>query len=501
MPAGTSAIDPQVAAELYDTYGFPIDLTGVIARERGLSLDEDAAEAAVHARQAEGGRGSDLGAGERVDDVWFAVQAEVGDTEFLGYDEEHARATVRAIVVDGRAVGEAAAGSRADLVFDRSPFYAESGGQVGDAGTATGDGVQATISDTLKPRAGLHVHRASVQAGTVRVGQTLALAVDGDRRAAIRRNHSATHLLHLALRRVLGEHVTQKGSLVAPDRLRFDFSHGRPVSADEQRKIEWMVNAAVVENADTAVNVSSMAEAKAAGAMMLFGEKYGERVRVVKIGGESVELCGGTHVRRAGDIGSFLITSEGGIAQGVRRIEAVTGLGALEHVQRVQRIVGEAAGQVHAGKVDELPERIGRLQQDLKARDREIETLRQRLATGGGGASDDVAEVGGVKLLTRKIVDADAKSLRAAADALRDRLGSGVVVLAADTEGKATLLVAVTKDLEGRVHAGKLVSELAPHVEGRGGGRPDLAQAGGPKVAGLQAALDAAASALAKQLG
>ncbi len=498
-----AAFDPDVAADLYDTYGFPIDLTAVILREHGLTLDEGAAEAAVKAKQgAAGGRGAALGQGEGIADVYFAVQREVGDSEFLGYEAEEAQATVQAILVDGAQVEQAVEGQELELVLDRTPFYAESGGQVGDTGVALDEaaGIEVVIEDTTKPRAGMHVHRGRVLRGSVAVGATLTLRVDGARREAIRRNHSATHLLHYALRAELGEHVVQKGSLVAPDRLRFDFSHSRAVTPEQRRAIEARVNAMVLHNDASITKELSMPEAKAEGAIGLFGEKYGDRVRVVRLGHESVELCGGTHVSRAGDIGLFTILGETGIAQGVRRIEAVTGLGALAHVQALAEVTAEVAAQLHAASAQELPERVAKLQGELKARDRVIAELKQKLATGGDGAADEVGTVQGVRLLTRRISGADAKTLRAAADALRDRLGSGVVVLGADSEGKATLLVAVTKDLEGRLHAGKLVGALAVHVDGRGGGRPELAQAGGPKVAGIDAALEAAAGAVESQL-
>jgi alanyl-tRNA synthetase len=357
------------------------------------------------------------------------------------------------------------------------------------------------IEDTVKPRAGMHVHRGQLRHGTVTVGTTLTLQVDRARRDAIRRNHSATHLLHHALRAELGEHVVQKGSMVAPERLRFDFSHNRPITPQQRRSIETRVNQMVLGNAPSTTKVLSMPEAKAEGAIGLFGEKYGEQVRVVRLGHDSVELCGGTHVARSGDIGLFTIVGETGIAQGVRRIEAVTGMGAVAHVQALTEVTAEAAGQLHAASAQELPERIAKLQTELRARERAIAELKQKLATGGGGAADDVAVVEGIKLLTRRVTGADAKTLRTAADTLRDRLGSGVVVLGAETDGKATLLVAVTKDLEGRLHAGKLVGVLAAHVEGRGGGRPELAQAGGPKLEGIDEALKAAAGAVKAQLG
>lgn len=498
LPQGAKAFPPDVAADLYDTYGFPLDLTALISREKGLSLDEPAAEQVVKERQSASGDAG-LGAAAGIADIYFGIHESVGDTEFLGYDSETAPAAVRAILRDGQRVEKAAAGEEVELVFDRSPFYAESGGQVGDAGRATGPAT-VTITDTVKPVAGLHVHRGRVEAGELAVGQTLELTVDGERRRAIARNHSATHLLHHALRQVLGDHVVQKGSLVAPERLRFDFSHNRSLTLEQRQEIERLVNAEVLRNDASGAQVMGMDEAREAGAMMLFGEKYGDRVRVVSIGHESVELCGGTHVARAGDIGPVAIVSEGSIAQGVRRIEAVSGMGAVQHLQDLARVTAEAGGLLHAGAAQEVPDRIERLQSDLRERDRQIADLRRKLATGGGGAQDAIAEVAGVKLLAKKVGVADSKVLREAADELRSKLGSGVVALGAEKDGKATLLVAVTKDLQGKLHAGKVVGQIASHVDGKGGGRPDLAQAGGPNPGGLDAALDAVKDVIAREL-
>jgi len=352
-----------------------------------------------------------------------------------------------------------------------------------------------------KPTGDLHVHRGRVVRGTLHVGQSLTLAVDVARRDAIRRNHSATHLLHHALRAVLGTHVAQKGSLVGPDRLRFDFSHTRPLTSEQRAEIERRVNVEVLRNQGSQVRSLSMAQARDTGAIGLFEAKYGEVVRVVNIGGESIELCGGTHVARAGDIGLFAIVSEAGIAQGVRRIEAVTGMNALTYLQQTAQIVGEAATQLHAAGPHELLPKLERLHHDLRARDKEIADLQRKLATGSsGGAGDSVIEVSGVKLLVKLVTVGDPKALREAADILRDRLGSGVVVLGAERDGKANLLVAVTKDLSGKIHAGNLIAAIAGHVDGRGGGRPDLAQAGGANPAGLQQALSAAREALAAQI-
>jgi len=488
--------DPAVAADLYTTYGFPIDLTGVIVAERGKTLDETAANAAIE--RGSGGVGGLPG--DRIGDVYFALHTDLGDSEFTGYEHGESESTITAMVVGGARVTQVEAGTEVEVILDRTPMYAEGGGQVGDHGRIVGDDFELEVTDVHKPVGKLHVHRAKVLRGRAAVGNEVRVRIDRGRRAAIRRNHSATHLLHLALRAELGDHVLQKGSEVSAERLRFDFSHNKPLSLEQRQRVERFVNERVLANLPSETDLMNTEEAKNAGAIGLFEAKYGETVRVVRIGGDSLELCGGTHVARSGDIGLFVITAEQNIAQGVRRIEAVTGEGALLHVQRLIQVSEASAGLLHVAGSHELPDRIERLQGDLKARDREIDRLRQTLASGGGDATDEVAEVGGVKLLRRRVAVGDPKALRAAADTLRDRLRTGVVVLGAETEGKATLLVAVTKDLQARVHAGKLVAALAAHVDGRGGGRPDLAQAGGPNLAGLDTAISAAPEALAELL-
>ncbi len=498
LPEGAKAFPFEAAADLYDTYGFPIDLTGIIAKEHGLSLDEDEAHEEVKRRQG-GGDAGFAGAGKGVSDVYFQV-AEGRSNEFLGYGQVEAQGTVTVLLVDGASVEQAGEGAEVEVALDRTPFYAESGGQVGDEGVLEADGLRVRVTDTVKPAGGLHFHRGVVEVGEVKVGQMLTARVDVARRDAIRRNHSATHLLHHALREVLGPTVMQKGSLVDEKRLRFDFSHSRPLTDEEKRKVEQIVNAHVLTNAPSRTREMALDEAKAAGAIGLFGEKYGAEVRVVDIGPESVELCGGTHVERAGDIGLFAITSEGGIAQGVRRLEAVTGHHAVAHFQHLDEVMDRAAHLLHAPGADELVDRIEKLQAELKAKVQEVSKLQRQLAT-GGAAEDTILEVDGIKLLAKQVGSGDPKALREAADALRDRLRSGVVVLGGERDGKASLLVAVTKDLKGRVHAGKLVGAIASHVDGRGGGRPDLAQAGGANPAGIPAALEAAGEALKGQLG
>jgi alanyl-tRNA synthetase len=503
LPAGETAFPLGVAAELYDTYGLPIDLTGILSREKGLTLDEEAVKQEVQARQAAGAAAANLGGGDKaIDSLYFRFKERfAGQASFTGYAELSTRGNVLALAVNGVEQTAAKEGDEVEFITDATPFYGESGGQVGDTGIAEGEGLRVEITDTLKPTGDLHVHRGKVTRGTLEVGRLVTLTVDGARRAAIRRNHSATHLLHHALRAVLGTHVAQKGSLVAPDRLRFDFSHPRPITAEQRLQIERIVNEMTLANADTDTREMSTGDAKSAGAIGLFEAKYGEQVRVVRIGADSVELCGGTHVHRAGDIGLFAIVSEVGIAQGVRRIEAVTGMNALQHLQQTVQILDKAASELHASGPGDVLDKLGRLQASAQKREREITELQRKLAVGGGGSSDTVADVAGVKLLAKVVAVADPKALREAADTLRDRLGSGVIVLGAEKDGKASLLVAVTKDLAGKVHAGNLIAALAAHVGGRGGGRPDLAQAGGPNAAGLPAAIEAAGSALAAQLG
>jgi len=507
---GATEFPVDEAASLYNNAGFPVDLTRVIAEEHGLQLDEAAVAVALKAMQ---GGNTFATKDTAVSDVYFEIANELGEgTEFVGYSEIAGEGTLLAIVRMGEGetgalsrVDSADIGERVGLIFDRSPFYGESGGQAGDSGrleAAGGAGVMAEVRSTSKPTGGLHVHHAVVVAGGLRIGERYSLRVDQSRRDAIRRNHSATHLLHHALRAVLGKHVTQKGSLVAPERLRFDFSHARSLTRAQTRAVEAMVNEMVLANAPSATTQMSLSDAKAAGAIGLFGEKYGDQVRVVTIGGDSVELCGGTHVGRAGDVGLFKITAESGVAQGVRRIEAVTGLGALRWVQETAAVVEDLGIELHARGREDMVLRLGKLQAELVAKGRELDALKRKLATGGKGESkSEVQEVAGVKLTARRIPVADPKIMREAADTLRDRMGSGVVVLAGERDGKANLLVAVTKDLAGkRVHAGKLAAALVTHVDGRGGGRPDLAQAGGPNVGGLDAAVADAAAQLRAQL-
>ncbi|MDX1576162.1 MAG: alanine--tRNA ligase-related protein, partial [Kiloniellales bacterium] len=507
------ALAGEVAFKLYDTYGFPLDLTQDILRGQGRGVDQAGFDAAME-RQRAAARKSWVGSGEAATEtLWYELREEHGATEFLGYESESGEGQVQAIVVDGTAAEAAEAGQEVQLLVNQTPFYGESGGQMGDSGIAfTAGGCEVRIDDTQKRLGDLHVHIGAVVKGTLSVGDAVELRVDGARRAGLRAHHSATHLLHEALRRRLGDHVTQKGSLVAPDRLRFDISHPTALSQDDIAAVEALVNARIRENAATTTLYMTPDEAVEAGALALFGEKYGEQVRVVSMGGPdeakgrdeagqvrafSTELCGGTHVRRTGDIGFFKITGESALAAGVRRIEAVAGGAAVDFVRRQEEVLGEAAAALKAAPAD-LAARVESLLDERKRLERELSELRRKLATGGGGEGPEAREVGGVAFAARLLSDVPPRDLKPMADALKTRVGSGVVALVSVTEGKASLVVGVTDDLTGRVSAVDLVRAGSAAVGGKGGGgRPDMAQAGGPDGAHAQAALTAIEQQLA----
>jgi alanyl-tRNA synthetase len=480
---GAKVIDGNTVFKLHDTYGFPTDLTADIARERGLTIDVEGYERAMDVQrrksQAASQFGVDLPAGVKLDDK----------TEFLGYDTLESDARVVALLdAEGRAVQTLEQGAAGTVALERTPFYAESGGQVGDTGELLAGAARFTVTDTHKLGAAFG-HIGTMEGGRIAVGDSVAAKVDGERRAAIVLNHSATHLLHAALRKVLGPHVQQKGSLVAPDRLRFDFSHYEPVTPEQLLEIEALVNAEIRRNAAADVRVLPYDEAIAAGALAFFGDKYGDRVRVLKLGEFSTELCGGTHVRRAGDIGLFKILSESGIAAGVRRIEAVTGQGALDFVNASEAALRDVAGLVKAGR-DDVPAKVGQLVERTRTLERELQALRRKLAT--GGARDLLQEtqiVNGIKVLAARIDGADAKALRDTADQLKDKLGSGVVVLGAVDGDRVVFVAGVTKDLAGRLKAGEIIRAVAELCGGRGGGRADFAQAGGTEPDKIDAAL------------
>jgi len=412
------------------------------------------------------------------------------ETQFTGYETLEDSGTIKAILKGDEQVLEATAGERVEIITDRTPFYGESGGQVGDSGIISHNGDQIMVEDTLKPAANLIVHRGLVKTGSFRVGDRVDLKVNEAERRSIMANHSATHILQWALRKVLGDHVKQSGSLVEAQRLRFDFTHFSSISPDELARVEDLVNQKIQENLEVAARVMSMDEAVKEGAIALFGEKYGDTVRMISMGGFSKELCGGTHTHRTGDIGLLKITSEGGIAAGVRRIEAVTGRGSLDYLRALEHELGELAEHLR-GSRGELVRKLDKLLEEKKAKEREVEALKAKLAAGvTRDILEGVREVSGVKVLAQLVEDVSSpKDLREYADRVKDRLGSGVALLGAKADGKALLIALVTKDLTKRFHAGEIAKRAAAVLGGSGGGRPDMAQAGGPNVAALGDAL------------
>ncbi len=475
----------EVVFRLYDTYGFPVDLTADVARARGIDIDRDGFEAAMDA-QRERAR-----AAQKFNALPEDAAALDVATTFTGHDTPRGQGRVCALLREGLPVGRLNAGEAGIVVLDRTPFYAESGGQVGDQGVLHGAQARFTVDDTRKSGEG-HLHVGRLESGTLAIGDMLTAEVDVARRAATACNHTATHLLHAALREVLGSHVAQKGSLVTPERLRFDFSHYEALSSEQLAAVEALVNAQIRANAEARTQIMGHDEAVAAGAMALFGEKYGDRVRVLSIGDFSTELCGGTHVGRAGDIGLFKITAETGIAAGVRRIEAVAGEAALARVATAERTLDTLAALVRAGR-GEVEDKVRGVLERNKALEREAQQLRARLAAGGAGRDplEDVQEVAGLRVLALRLPDdTDQKTLRDTVDRLRDKIGSGVVVVGAATAaGKVFLAAGVTPDQVRRVAAGRLVAALAAGVGGKGGGRPDFAQAGGNDPTALDATL------------
>ncbi len=505
--------DGVTAFTLYDTYGFPLDLTQDALRNRGIGVDLAAFNDAMEQQRAKA-RASWAGSGEAADEaVWFGLREKAGGTEFLGYDTENAEGVVAALVRDGKEVTELKKGESGAVVLNQTPFYGESGGQVGDTGTMTADGVRFKVTDTQKHLGDVFVHSGTVEEGSLKVGAALSLEVDHRRRGAIRKNHSATHLLHEALRQVLGDHVAQKGSLVAPDRLRFDFSHPKPISADELERVEEIANDKVLENSSVTTRVMGLDDARSSGARALFGEKYGDEVRVVAMGqgpgdsggnamGWSVELCGGTHVQRTGDIGLITVLSDAGVASGVRRIEALTGQGARANANMLARLAKATASELRV-PLEDAPGRVVALLDERKRLERELTDAKKKLAMGGSGGgggdgSDGVRTVGDVKLMVRSVEGIDLKDLRSLADEGKKKVGSGIVAIVGVTsDGKAGIVVGVTPDLTQRFNAVDLVKKGAEALGGKGGGgRPDMAQAGGPDASKADAALAAIEAAL-----
>ncbi|MDX3896061.1 alanine--tRNA ligase [Pusillimonas sp.] len=475
-------LDGQTLFTLYDTYGFPVDLTADICRERGVEVDLEGFEAAM-ARQRDQARA----AGKFKAAEGLSYQGV--ETRFEGYERMQGQGTVTALYVDGVSVDRIEAGAQAVVVLDATPFYAESGGQVGDAGVLQAGEACFEVSDTQKIQSNVFGHHGTLQAGTLAVGQAVQASVDAGRRARTVRNHSATHLMHKALRQVLGEHVQQRGSLVDAEKTRFDFAHDAPLTAAQIRQVEQIVNDEVLQNREVQAAHMSYDEAVGGGAVALFGEKYGDVVRVLDIG-FSRELCGGTHVARTGDIGLFKIVSEGGVAAGVRRIEAVTGDNALHWVQDTQAVLQQAAALLKAQPAD-LSDRILQLQGQLKALERDLEQAKSKLATSAGNdlAGQAITLAGDARLLVANIAGADPKALRGMADQLKAKLKSAVVLLATEAEGKISLVAGVTSDLTGKVKAGDLVGMVAGQVGGKGGGRPDMAMGGGSDAQALPGAI------------
>ena len=486
-------IPGDVVFKLYDTYGFPVDLTADIARERELTIDQEGFEAAMGQQRDRARAASKF---KSAGGDAFKTDAE---SEFLGYDGTEAGSEIVSLYKDGGPVKMLAAGEEGAVILSATPFYAESGGQIGDTGILVTDGKLFKVGDTQKSGKAI-VHFGNVEQGELRVGDKVEAAVDADRRQAIRLNHTATHLVHAALRRVLGDHVTQKGSLVAPDRLRFDFSHYDSVAAEQIREIEDLVNGVIRQNVAAATDEMTYDEAIQSGAMALFGEKYGDKVRVLKLGDFSIELCGGTHVDRTGDIGVFKITSEGGVASGVRRIEAVTGKGAMKWIDSNQQILSNVAGMLRS-QPDQAAAKVEQLLQRSKDLKKELSAAKQALITGkGSDPFEGVQEIAGIKVLVTRMDGADAKTLRNAVDKFKDKLQNAVVVLGSVDDGKVRLAAGVTKNNIDKIRAGDLIRPVAKQVGGKGGGRPDFAEAGGTDVDALDQALESVPAWVAEQL-
>jgi alanyl-tRNA synthetase len=502
----------ETAFKLYDTFGFPLDLTQDALRGRSMTVDTDGFNAAM-ARQKAEARKAWSGSGEAATEtVWFAIKEKTGATEFLGYDTEEAEGVVAALISDGKEATSLEKGSKGSIILNQTPFYAESGGQAGDTGLLVNDGVRFRVTDTQKKLGDLFVHTGVVEEGTIKRGQELVLKVDHARRAAIRGNHSATHLLHEALRQVLGDHVAQKGSLVNNERLRFDISQNRPITDAELMAVENMANGIVLQNAPVVTRLMAVDDAVASGARALFGEKYGEEVRVVSMGtfsdGDhagktySIELCGGTHVARTGDIGLVTIVAESAVSSGVRRVEALTGEAARHALGDDSRRLREVAGILKTS-VNDAVERVAAIVDERRKLEREVADLRRKLAmTGGGGtqsADDDIRLIGNVRYLGRALQGVEMKDLKSIADDGKAKLGSGIVaIVGVGPDGKAGIVVGVTADLVGKFSAVDLVKVGSEALGGKGGGgRPDMAQAGGPDGASAAAAIEAVAALLA----
>ncbi|MGC0151160.1 alanine--tRNA ligase [Chromobacterium vaccinii] len=486
LDGGKTELDGDTIFKLYDTFGFPVDLTADICRERGIHADLEGFERAMEAQRERGRAGSNFKMSGK-------IAYDGDDTRFHGYDNSSVDAKVLALYKGTEPVDSLSAGDEGIVVLDHTAFYAEGGGQVGDVGEISAAGGIAAlfdVADTQKIQGAAFGHKGRLARGVLKVGDAVTATIDLHQRLASARNHSATHLLHAALRHVLGGHVVQKGSLVNPERTRFDFAHGEAVSAAQIAELERVVNHVIAANYEVKAELMGMEAAQKSGAMMLFGEKYGDEVRVLTMGDFSAELCGGTHVKRTGDIGLFKIVAESGVAAGVRRIEAVTGQGALAHIQAQDALIKEAAAALKAQSSDEVIAKIAALQDGAKALEKELAKLKGQLAASAGDSlADAAAVVGGIKVLAAELPGADNTALRETLDKLKDKLGSAAIVLAASGDGKVALVAGVTADLTGKIKAGELVNFVAQQVGGKGGGRPDMAQAGGTQPENLNAAL------------
>src|SRR5436190_17555954 len=495
-------------AKLYDTFGTPRDLIRVFLEENGLEFEEDdfnaRFDAALQALQQQSG----IGKTERksqVSPVYAEVLDKVGANRFLGYETTHIDEAKIVAILDGeKQVNDLGEGKQGSVVLDQTPFYAESGGQVGDTGKLASADAAATVADTFSPVAGLIIHKVTADKGTLKVGDMVAVTVDADKRDATRRNHTATHLVHAALKEVLGTHVKQAGSVVAPNYLRFDFTHYQPMTDGELSEVEDLVNRYILKNEPVTTNMMAIEDAMRSGAVAMFGEKYGSEVRVLSVGEGifSKELCGGTHVRATGDIGSFKITSDEAIASGIRRIRAITGLDAFERFREDEKLIDASLHELNTQR-DNLPNAIAKLQAELKRTRKEMEDLKLKIATGSGGASangDEAKEINGIKVMAKIVEGLDSNGTRQLSDTLLARLKSGVVILGRSDDGKVGIIVRVSDDLTKRVKAGDVIREIVPIVGGKGGGRPDMAEGGGTDPEKLSEAIDASYAAIERML-
>lgn len=496
-------------ARLYDTYGTPRDLIRVYLEENGVAFDEDAFNTQFDEALQRLQQQSGIGKTERKSDispVYAKLLDRVGANEFLGYEKTQIEDSKVLAIFNGAAeVGELKTGEEGSVVLNKTPFYAESGGQVGDTGKLASSDFAAKVNDTFSPVSGLIVHKVTVEQGSIKVGGEVVATVDAEKRDATRRNHTATHLVHAALKEVLGSHVKQAGSVVAPNYLRFDFSHYQPMSAGEVQEVEGLVNRYILQNEPVATTMMSIEDAMRSGAVAMFGEKYGSDVRVLSVGGGefSKELCGGTHVRATGDIGSFKITSDEAIASGVRRIRAITGFDAFERFREDEVLIDRSLSVLKTQR-DNLPNAIERLQEELKRTRKEVDDLKLRIATGAIGTAsssgDEARDIGGVKVVGKIVEGLDGNGARQLSDTLLARLKSGVIVLGRETDGKVSIIVRVSDDLIGKVKAGNVIKEIVPIVGGRGGGRPDMAEGGGTEPTKLSDAIDASYGVIEKML-